>query len=276
MTTLTGGPTWQPASGMTLRRATVEDYPSFSRLFPELLVEDPVPSPEIWASTYLASTWVAARGGDVMGYCYCQKYANSGYVRNVVVAPHARRAGVGRALMQATADDLRSDGKRSWCLNVKADNRAALALYARMGMRQKYRACSFRLSWSALTALPAGNAVVRALSSDRDATFEALFDLPGGQLGSARSLGRILLEATTPTADGALGLAVFNPDIPAAFPFRVTGLDAVTPLLTAIRQLAPTDDHVILVAEDDERLVALLASVGATPRHEIAHMAGAL
>ncbi len=192
----------------SVRRASLEDYPRFAQLFPELLVDDPVPGPEIWASTYVPSTWVAARGGEVLGYCYCQKYAHSGYVRNVVVAPHARQGGVGRALMQTTANELRSDGKRSWCLNVKADNRAALALYARVGMQERYRACSFRLGWGALPALPSANAVVRALTSDRDATFEALFDLPGGQLGSARSLGRILLEATTPTAGAALGLAV--------------------------------------------------------------------
>jgi GNAT superfamily N-acetyltransferase len=264
------------AQDFSIRRATPDDYLSFSRLFPELLVDDPVPGPEVWASTCLPSTWVAVRAAEMLGYCYCQKYAESGYVRNVVVAPIARRAGVGRALMQATADELRSHGSSSWRLNVKATNHAALALYARMGMQQKYRSCSFRLSWSALTALPGGDALARPLIDARDATLEALFDLPGGQLASARSLGRSLLEAITPNGDAPLGLAVFDPKFPGAFPFRVTELRAVTPLLQAMRQLVPTDDYVNLVAEDDERLVALLESVGADLRHEIAHMVGAL
>jgi GNAT superfamily N-acetyltransferase len=259
-----------------VRRATPEDYPSFARLFPELLVDDPVPGPETWASTFVPSTWVAARDAVVIGYCYCQKYTTSGYVRHVVVAPHARKAGVGRALMQATLDELRLHGKTQWCLNVKPDNEAALALYERMGLRQTYRSCSFRFSWSALGALPAGNAVVRALTDEREATLETLFDLPGGQLAFARSLGRILLEATSGDGQGPLGLASFDATVPGAFPFRVTDLDAVAPLLQAMRQSVPTDEYLNLVAEDDERLVALLVGVGASLRHEIAHLAGAL
>jgi GNAT superfamily N-acetyltransferase len=259
-----------------IRRAALEDYSSFARLFPELFVDDPVPGPQVWATTYVPSTWIAARGVEVLGYCYCQHYAETGYVRNIVVAPPARKLGVGRALMQVTADELRANGKRGWRLNVKADNVAALALYGRLGMTRKYGSYSFRLSWSALSALPAGSASVRTLTDARDATFEALFDLPGGQLASARSLGRILLEAVATSEQPPVGLAVFDPRFPGAFPFRVTELGAVTPLLAAMRQLVPNDEYVNLVAEDDERLVALLQRVGASLRHEIAHLTGAL
>jgi len=259
-----------------VRRAAPEDYPSFARLFPELLVDDPVPGAQVWASTFVPSTWVAARGAEVLGYCYCQKYAASGYVRNIVVAPQARKAGVGRALMQATADELRGLGKTSWRLNVKPDNQAALALYQSVGLRPKYRSCSFRFSWTALATMPAGNAEIRALTSERDAILEALFDLPGGQLASARSLGRMLFEAVATDGQTPVGLAVFDPKSPGAFPFRVTDLDAVARLLHGMRQHVPMDDYVNLVAEDDERLVALLASVGADLRHEIVHLAGAL
>jgi ribosomal protein S18 acetylase RimI-like enzyme len=259
-----------------VRRATPGDYPSFVRLFPELLVDDPVPAAEIWASTFVPSTWMAVRGLEVLGYCYCQKYAAIGYVRNVVVAPQARRAGVGRELMRTTAAELRAQGKTGWCLNVKADNRAALALYESVGMRPKYRACSFRFDWRALGALRAGSAHVRPLAAAREATVEALFDLPEGQLASARGLGRSLFEATMSDRQTPLGLAVFDQKFPGAFPFRVKSLDAVTPLLEAMRQLVPTDEFVNLVAEDDEQLVALLLQVGGSLRHDVVHLAGAL
>jgi ribosomal protein S18 acetylase RimI-like enzyme len=259
-----------------VRRATRDDYPSFSRLFPELLVDDPIPTLDVWLSRFVPTTWVAVRGAQVLGYCYFQEYQASGYVRNVVVAPGARRAGVGRALMQATADELRSHGKQSWCLNVKPDNLAALALYERMGMRLKYSSRSLRLSWSALPALPKGEAAVRTLTEDRDATFEALFALPAGQLASARSLGRSLLEAIAAPTLAPLGVAVFDPNFPGAFPFRVTEIQAVRPLLEAMRQQVPSDAYVNLVAEDDDRLVALLENVGASLSHEILHLQGAL
>jgi ribosomal protein S18 acetylase RimI-like enzyme len=112
-------------AGLGVRRATPDDYPSFSRLFPELLVDDPIPGLEIWASRFVPSTWVATRADQVLGYCYIQEYLDTGYVRNIVVAPVARRTGVGRALMEAAADELRSHGKRSWCLNVKPRGKPA-------------------------------------------------------------------------------------------------------------------------------------------------------
>ena len=259
-----------------VRRASADDYPAFARLFPELLVDDPVPSLDTWSSVLAPSTWIAARDGEVLGYCFFQEYADTGYVRNVVVSPNARRGGVGRALMHATAEHLRSRGKGSWRLNVKPSNQAALALYERMGMRAKYSAKSLRLPWAASRALPAGSAVIRDLTPDRDAALESLFDLPRGQLAAARGLQRILLEAISSDGRSSVGLAVFDPKFPGAFPFRVTELGAVAPLLTAMHQHVPMDEHVNLVAEDDERLADLLGSVGARLRDEILHMEGVL
>jgi len=245
-------------------------------LFPELMVDDPVPRLEAWRDVLLPSTWIATRDDSVIGYCYIQEYFETGYIRNVVVAKAARRSGVGRALMQAIADYLRSRGKISWRLNVKPSNQAALALYERMGMHAKYLARALRLPWSALPSLPAGNAVVAVLSSDRDAVIERQFDVPRGQLADARGMGRLLLEAIAPVERACVGIAAFDPKFPGAFPFRVNDLDALAPLLSAMRQHVPADEHVNLVTEDDERLAALLISVGATLRTEIVHMEGTL
>ena len=266
----------QTQAAFVVRRASADDYPAFVRLFPELLVDDPVPGLDTWTSVLAPSTWIAARDGEVLGYCFFQEYAETGYVRNVVVAKAARRSGVGRALMHATAEHLRSRGKGSWRLNVRPSNQAARALYERIGLRAKYTAKALRLPWAAAEALPEGSAVVRDLTPDRDAALESLFDLPRGQLAAARAAQRILLEATSSDGRASVGLSVFDPKFPGAFPFRVTELDAVTPLLTAMRRHVPKDPHVNLVAEDDERLAALLASAGASLRDEILHMEGAL
>lgn len=53
-------------------------------------------------------------------------------------------------------------------------------------------------------------------------------------------------------------------------------LGALTPLLMAMRQHVPTDEHVMLVVEDDEPLASLLGSAGASLRHELLHLEGAL
>lgn len=259
-----------------IRRARGDDYDAFCRLFPELMVDDPVPGLDAWTSVLAPSTWVATQDGEVLGCCYLQEYIETGYVRNVVVSPTARRRGLGRALMHSAAEYLRSRGKQSWRLNVEPSNQAALALYDRMGLRAKYLAKSLRLPWSALITLPTGNAVVEVLTPDRDAAIERQFDIPRGQLAAARGMGRLLFEATSGTGRSVVGVAAFDPKFPRAFPFRVRDLDAVTPLLIAMRQHVPTDQHVNLVAEDDQRLADLLTSVGAKLRDEILHMEGSL
>jgi hypothetical protein len=60
-----------------------------------------------------------------------------------------------------------------------------------------------------------------------------------------------------------VGLSVFDPKFPGAFPFRVRELDVAAPLLKAMRRHVPTDDYVHLVTEDDERLSDLLCRAGA-------------
>lgn len=262
------------ASGFTIRPAFGRDYAAFASLFPELEVDDPVPSPEAWESVLAPCCRVAVAGEDVIGYCFFQEYDDTGYVRHLVVARRARRRGAGRALMQDIARRLRRNGKRFWRLNVKVDNHAALALYQGMGMNVQYRSTSLRLPWTALGSIPTGLAVTRELEPARDSILEGLFDLPRGQLAYARSQGRLLLEAVSDQKPA--GVAVFDASFPGAFPFRVVETDAVAPLLTAIRAHVPAHEVVNLVAEDDARLSAMLIAVGAKVRDEILHLKGQL
>jgi len=259
-----------------VRSALDTDYPAFVRLFPELQVDDPVPRLETWTAGYVPSTLVAARGEEVIGYCYFQELMETGYVRNIVVAPAARRLGVGRTLMNATANQLKAHGKSSWRLNVNPGNFPARSLYERMGLKPHSESKSLRMPWVALKALPPGTSFVREPTLERDVELESAFELPRGQLESARGLKRILFEAVSSTTQRSVGLAVFDPKFPGAFPFRVKEIDATATLLAAMRQIVPFDEHVGLVAENDERLVDLLVGLGAICRDQILHMAGPL
>jgi len=263
-------------TSFTIRPASGADYAAFASLFPELEVDDPVPPPHIWESVLAPRSWVVVAGEEVIGYCYFQEYEDTGYIRNVVVSPRARRRGVGRAFMQAVGEHLRRSGKRFWRLNVRPGNHAALALYQRMGMNVQYQATSLRFPWTALESIPAGLAVARELAPARDSILEDLFDLPRGQLGYARSLGRLLLETVSGSDQKPAGVAVFDASYPGAFPFRVIETDAVAPLLNAMRVHAPAHEVVNLVVEDDARLAEMLIAVGATVRDEILHLKGQL
>jgi len=263
-------------SAVAIRPASGSDYPAFATLFPELGVDDPIPTRETWESVLAPFTWVAVAGDGVVGYCYVQRYEDTGYVRNVVVSPAARRRGIGRSLMLFAARRLRDEGKTYWRLNVKPDNQAALALYDGMGLRLHYRATALVLPWAALGALPADAGHVRPLTAAREKVLEEAFDLPRGQLRHARGLGRLLLEAVRGADERPVGLAVFDPNFPGAFPFRVVDTDVVGSLLGSMRAHVPSDELVYLVAEDDARLTETLTRVGASVRLEILHLKGTL
>lgn len=66
-----------------------------------------------------------------------------GDIQTIAVAPHARRRGLGRTLMQALLAEARRRGAREVFLEVRADNPGAQTLYqelgfAEIGVRPKY------------------------------------------------------------------------------------------------------------------------------------------
>jgi ribosomal protein S18 acetylase RimI-like enzyme len=260
-----------------VRRALHDDYEAFANLFPELQVDDPIPAYTVWVSQMVPFSWVAIDGEAVLGYCCCQEYEDTGYLRQIVVAPWARHRGVGGALMRTAAKHLRVEGKRFWRLNVKPDNHSARRLYESMGLTVAYQAVSLRFPWASLGRIPAGKASIGHVGPERDREIESAFGLPAGQLASARGLNRIMLDASVVGHDDVVGLAVFDPNFPGAFPFRVRDLGALEPLMTAIRVRArPGDVFLGIVVEDDARLADLLVRAGAEIRDEILHMAGGL
>ncbi|HVR01745.1 MAG TPA: GNAT family N-acetyltransferase [Polyangia bacterium] len=261
---------------VVIRRASAADYPAFTRLFPQLGVDEPLPGADAWASAYVPFTLIAAEGADVLGYCYTQELDDTGYVRNVVVAPSARRRGVARALMEATAWHLRAQGKAYWRLNVGPRNAAALALYESLGLRTLYASRALRVPWQSATSLPASRAQVHGLPPARDEELEREFALPRGQLAHARGVGRLVLAAAPSDDARSLGLAVFSPAFPGAFPFRAREDAAVRSLVEAMHTHVPACPHVNLVIDDDEPLVRLLVAAGAEVRGDFLHLAAPL
>jgi ribosomal-protein-alanine N-acetyltransferase len=62
--------------------------------------------------------------------------AHEGDIQTIAVAPTARRAGLGRALMNALIGEARKRGAREVFLEVRADNPYAQHLYETLGFEQ--------------------------------------------------------------------------------------------------------------------------------------------
>lgn len=262
----------------TIRRATASEYGAYNVLFRELGVDDPTPS-LAWFTTELApNILIYERDGAAIGYVSYDKLSTNGYIRNLVVAPGARGAGIGAALLTAAATELRARGATDkWHLNVKADNAPAIRLYERFGMRAAHRSMMLRLAWANLDRLPADDprvAVLPVLDGDDDDIERALGILAGRMLMMRLRHGRVALQLRDEQF-APVGVACFDPALPGAFPFCVTRPALAAPLLRALAQHArPGDLELQVVIEDNDALVEALLAAGAIVRMRLLHYAG--
>ena len=267
------------ASHLVARPAAPADHPLVARLAPDLATGDPPPALDRWVAVSMPSTLVFSLGGDDVAYAWYEVLRGAGYVRHVVVDARVRGRGLGGAVMAAIAERLRAAGCARWELNVKPDNVPAIRLYERCGMRVVHPATALALEWSAANSLPdeTGSFLARELAPADDDDAEAAFHLPAGILAHNRGLPgkhlRLLVAADAPAAP--LGLAVFDPGFPGAYPFRLARPGLAAHLLGDLRRLArPEHTLVNLVVEDDRPLVDHRVRHGANVRLEILHMEG--
>jgi len=76
-----------------------------------------------------------ASDGQARGVILCRIAAEEMEVLTIGVPPDARRRGIAKALMQAALAAARQAKAAACFLDVAVDNRAAVALYARLGFR---------------------------------------------------------------------------------------------------------------------------------------------
>jgi [ribosomal protein S18]-alanine N-acetyltransferase len=89
--------------------------------------------------------FVAEGGGEVVGYAACWTVIDQAELGNLAVAPEARGAGVGGALVDAVVDRVRARGAAECFLEVRESNESAQSLYGQrgfevVGRRRRYYA----------------------------------------------------------------------------------------------------------------------------------------
>jgi GNAT superfamily N-acetyltransferase len=264
-------------STFAVSSASAADYPSFARLFPELVVPDPVPSVERFAES-IAPQAIFVRDGDaVVGYAWARPRGARLHIVHVITDPAYRRRGVGRALMDALAERGRAAGFRRWMLNVKPENVAARELYAQCGMQVVLEGVSLRLAWADVPRLASSAGVTtRPLAPADDARFEDALGLTRGDFSASRTLpGRVFVGAEV--EGRAVGCVSFDPSFPGASVFRVSAPEHARAVLEAIRPHAlPEHDRLMVFTEGDPALEAALLAAGAGVILRVLRMEGDL
>jgi|ERR1051326_440637 [ribosomal protein S18]-alanine N-acetyltransferase len=73
--------------------------------------------------------------GAIVAFCLCWVIFDELHINTLAVAPDHRRAGVATLLLRHVLAETANEGARRATLEVRASNRAALALYERLGFR---------------------------------------------------------------------------------------------------------------------------------------------
>jgi len=126
-----------PAPTPVLRRATPDDLDAIMAL------EQATFPADAWSRATMAAELTGPHGyylvvdadTGIDGYAglLAPEGAGQADIQTVAVAEHARRRGIGRALVTALLDEARRRGAAEVFLEVRADNPGAQALYASLG-----------------------------------------------------------------------------------------------------------------------------------------------
>ncbi len=124
-----------------VRRAAAADLPALQRLEDRAFAGDRL-SPRSWRnltrSRSAIVTVAAAADAPLLGAAVLLLRARSSVARlySIAVDAAARRRGIGRALLERCIDDAHDRGRSVLRLETRADNRAAHALFRRLGFTE--------------------------------------------------------------------------------------------------------------------------------------------
>lgn len=264
--------------GFITRAANAADYSSFARLFPELRIDDPLPTDERFGRHMLPRVLLLCEGDETLGYAFWQVYGSTAHVVQVVVDPRVRGQGGGRVLLDAVRAAVTREACTRWYLNVKRDNVPALRLYERCGLRSEHAIWALRISWAQVDALAGvSNAVACTSRPDDDAAIAERFRLDRERLPLLRARPGTTLVALR--EEGAVvAFAAFDPAFPGAYPFRLARTQLARPLLDACRPHADLArfDFVRVNVEGDAPLKDTLCAVGAEISFALVQMGAAI
>jgi ribosomal protein S18 acetylase RimI-like enzyme len=154
---------------ITIRRATLEDYPGFLSvaretnehhvaLLPNIFRSAEVAVPEEYFAGLVTGEqsciFLAEQGGVVVGYATLQLHHAmydiqvpriAGYIDNFGISEACRRMGVGRQLFEACRDRAKAMGASSLDLDCWEANQGAIRFYESLGMHVSRRRFTLHL-----------------------------------------------------------------------------------------------------------------------------------
>ena len=123
-----------------MRPAAPQDAPALAALHAQAFATP-------WDAVEIAALLGGAGGFALLaegkGFILCRAIAGEAEILTLAVAPAARRAGLGRALIEAAATTAGAAQAQALFLEVAADNDAALALYRAAGFADAGRRAGY-------------------------------------------------------------------------------------------------------------------------------------
>ena len=262
-------------SSVRLRPATVVDHELYRHFFAELGTPDAPLDSARWQAECVSTSAFLMEEAREVGYAAWEQAGLNAHVRHVAIELTARGRGLGHRLMLELGARLRAGGAQAWRLNVYPTNAAAIGLYEKVGLSVVYATTVLRLDWEHVSRLACETSRSSEANPSFDSVLEKKFGLMEDQLGRARlRQGIRVVAATTPEGE-PVGIAIFDPSLPGAFPFRCKSPGHARGLIEGLRERYHGDKaSVQLVIEDSPAVAHTLQAAGAQRVRELFHMRG--
>jgi GNAT superfamily N-acetyltransferase len=251
-----------------IRAARADDYADFTRLFAELEIPDPLPTPDRFVASIVPVMSVATLDDQVVGFVTWRQYGDLAHVMQVAVDRHVRGQRIGQQLLDHARAAARTAGCTRWYLNVKRDNTSAIRLYTRCGLTLELESTLLKLEWARAPRVDAVNASLA--TADEDAEIAARFNLPLERIQMFRGRPTFRMITLRDAAGTLIAFAPFDPTFPGTPTLCAASPDLAPVLVEAIRLHADSQfDFVRLCIEGNRALTDALMSLGAEVMFEI-------
>ncbi|MFT3695522.1 MAG: GNAT family N-acetyltransferase [Kofleriaceae bacterium] len=242
---------------MQVRAAGPGDYETWLDFVTYLSISGTPSSRERYETGIMPNALFVEADGQVVGYALSFAFGTRGDVRQIAVAPTARKRGVGGILMAAVREKLVQRGCTDWRLEVLAENTPAIALYRASGMRELWVTHELRIPPDVRKSIARPVLDLEPVTPDDDDALETAFDLGRGQIQRWRSFRPNARLVTIEHRAFAQIIDDYADDHGLIFPLYATDNDCLRSIIATTfdktYEVVVTDDR-MLVAAGAERL----------------------
>ena len=137
-----------------IRPATLEDYPFYCQLYPEIGTDHPPVPVEAWTKYEMPKMSIIMQDTTSVAYVWAMGIGKNYYLVHLVVAHEYRRKGIGTATLRLVKKMAREKGFETWGLHCDVTHEIPYKMYIKAGLRPNGKGFYMHMPDESINSLP--------------------------------------------------------------------------------------------------------------------------